>query len=575
MHLDVLLRRQSCVTCPDPPPCNCPSNQVCVLINRDCSTCASIKCITKSASSGSSSSSSSRGALAGAIVGALALFACAVALWYWYRRRLGPVSRENVIPEDIPAAAETVLKRPDPTEKPSTTTPRANNVDRAPEPSPPTQAEETRRRSRSVHTNPFEDQNSIQTAGTEGTNVIPIALVQRDQSLSSATSEAVTALTGPVRPARTPDLDLNVNLEHVNISREGSRRSHTTGISDRESCLSGASFSSEFLNEAPVIVNSGGAVRQVLNTSKAEVVKAPSSTSSWSSGDTLRLPVKLPRPGGSPLAVLSFGPSDMGQSSEQELVSTSNPFSDEHSTTSPTSALHRLPSSESSSPRGPSKVVWKDNRPESVSSQVGSIAEFGNATRVYIGANQGGKGPASPYRTAMGKLVSAGTLGEQQQRAIAHARAQAQLQGDDRRTSSSSAITSASTGLEDFPFVPPSPISNRPARTPPASPLGTNTFTRGPSPTPANQQTSSGQNPSPAPLDPPGRQQLGLSATSELSTTSTGLDSFTFEIGSNEGRAQTESRRPRQRASLDTLAITQDLSSYPLGFDRGGRDGLR
>ena len=58
---------------------------------------------------------------------------------------------------------------------------------------------------------------------------------------------------------------------------------------------------------------------------------------------------------------------------------------------------------------------------------------------------------------------------------------------------------------------------------------------------------------------------------------SNGLGSFPFQIDSGNG-VSTETAEPaatapssfpgRQRASLDTLALTSDLSSYPLGFDR-------
>jgi hypothetical protein len=67
------------------------------------------------------------------------------------------------------------------------------------------------------------------------------------------------------------------------------------------------------------------------------------------------------------------------------------------------------------------------------------------------------------------------------------------------------------------------------------------------------------------------RQTLGLSTGSQLSTASSGLGSFPFQIDSGANRESTappSSIKGRQRASLDTLALTSDLSSYPLGFDR-------
>lgn len=557
--------------------------------------------------------------MAGAVVGSLFLVVAVVAFWLWYRRHLGSgrAREEIVVPKDVPAAAETVLNRPDPTEKPSTPTTQEHDTRGFPTSTTTGDGAGARRfstASRSVHTNPFEDQSSIQTAGTEGTNVIPIALVPRDQSITSTSSPSETLTVpsaGPMRPVRSPDL--NLNLEHVNVSRESFRppyaHSQRSGVSamSRDSYMSGASFSSEILNEAPVIVNSQGAVRQVLNTSKAEVMKAPSSVPSTpNTTDSLRVSSRIIRPGGSPLAVTSFGPSDMVKEGdeEQEVTVPANPFSDEHSpssggiptppttvTSGQSSSPAEPPSPDDSAqlPEGPNRP-WSDSRPSSVITQAGSIAEFGNATRVYVGPARAGKIPISPYKTAMGRLVSPqsgtrlATLGDQQQIALAHAQAQAQLQGfekGNKRVSSSSVLTSASTGadsiLESFPFVPPSPISNRPIRTPPASPLAKNTFTAGASPTTTPTPEI---NAPPSPLDPPSRQQLGMSTASQLSTASNGLGSFTFQIESENGtergsRAESSAfGRPRQRASLDTLAITQDLSSYPLGFDRDARDSF-
>jgi hypothetical protein len=71
---------------------------------------------------------------------------------------------------------------------------------------------------------------------------------------------------------------------------------------------------------------------------------------------------------------------------------------------------------------------------------------------------------------------------------------------------------------------------------------------------------------------PPDRRLLGLSTASQISTASSGLGSFPFQIdpgsGSDTAGAPPSAFHGRQRASLDTLALTTDLSSYPLGFDR-------
>jgi hypothetical protein len=624
MHVNALYRRQqSCISCPDPPPCNCTANQDCFQINRDCHTCASVKCVARPGPSDHSSGNTSKGALIGAVVGSLILVAGAIALWYWYRRReVAPKSSEKVVVQnDIPAAAETVLNRPDPTEKPST--PINPELDTAGGlPASAGDGEGARRfsnSSRSVHTNPFDDQQSIQTAGTGGSNVIPIALVPRDKSIASSTSESSDMSTVPshghMRPARSP----NLNLDHVNVSRESlrtpyaeSRRSQISAVSSRNSYMSDTSFASELLNEAPVIVNSQGAVRQVLNTSKAEVMKTPSSvTSSRSSADTLRVPGRTTRTVGSPLASASFGPSDLSSDSSdressdrRDVTVSANPFGDEHSPSNgePPASAKTIGQPSPREPAAPSGSDWtpetpnppwtreNDSRPSSTITQAGSIAEFGNATRVYVGPARAGKA-ISPYKTAMGRLISPqsgarlGTLEQQQKLALAHAQAQAQMQGFEKggkRVSASSVLTSASAGadsiLESFPFVPPSPISNRPIRTPPASPLAKSTFTGGSSPTAISQPLTSEVNAVPS-LDPSNRQQQGLSTGSQLSTASNGLGSFTFQIDSGNnteiGSRASAFGRPRQRASLDTLAITQDLSSYPLGFDRDASDGFR
>jgi hypothetical protein len=131
--------------------------------------------------------------------------------------------------------------------------------------------------------------------------------------------------------------------------------------------------------------------------------------------------------------------------------------------------------------------------------------------------------------------------------------------------------------LESFTFVPPSPISNRPLRTPPRSPLV--------------QETHHVQDP-PAPvqddgvLEPPNRRVLGMSTGSQLSSMSTGLGSFPFQIDHGSEGNQTEDPagvpfsgqfidKDEMRASLDTLALTRDLtSSYPSGFNRQPKESF-
>jgi hypothetical protein len=65
---------------------------------------------------------------------------------------------------------------------------------------------------------------------------------------------------------------------------------------------------------------------------------------------------------------------------------------------------------------------------------------------------------------------------------------------------------------------------------------------------------------------------------------STGLGSFPFQIDHGGDGSQDEEPPvgvlsnvkidAKQRASLDTLALTKDLASYPLGFDRQSKESF-
>lgn len=387
--------------------------------------------------------------------------------------------------------------------------------------------------------------------------------------------------------------------------------------------MSGASYSSDFLNEAPMIMTpTKGAVRQVLGVVKAEVISAGSLPAGNSSGESSLRPPAYSRPNtkSSPLASTSFGPSDVVKEADESEY-TSDPFSDENRSTRTSYGTSGPPTSNylsSSQNRDSTNSDWiaksphqpwarskDESRPSSMSTQAGSVVDIATAARVNVGLN-GPKTPgsANSYRTTMGRLVTPpnpvpGTLQEQQQRALAHAQAQAQAQGLDRRRISGSSVVSATSTradsiLESFPFVPPSPISDRPIRSPPVSPLGKQSFTSSSTTTsPLHQHTFVVAPPSPlthqsfsadstrtefttsdghldpgrpAPLN---RRTLGLSTGSQFSTASSGLGSFPFQIESEEQPPlPTKSIANRHRASLDTLALTSDLSSYPLGFDR-------
>ena len=387
--------------------------------------------------------------------------------------------------------------------------------------------------------------------------------------------------------------------------------------------MSSASYSSDFLNEAPMIMTpTKGAVRQVVGVVKAEVISAGSLNSTSGSSDSLKPPAYTRPIAKSPLSSTSFGPNDMVKEVD-EGQETADPFGDENISTCASEAASSPPSTVASGllstqparesaasnwvpdePNLPWSRTSDQDRPSSMSTQAGSIIDIASATRVNVGLNGlRTPGSANLYRTTMGRLVtppanSVGTLQEQQQRALAHAQAQAQAQGLDRRISSSSVLSATSTRadsiLESFPFVPPSPISDRPIRSPPVSPLAQQSFTNGsnsphqqhtfviapPSPlthqsfsteptkTPFKSQEGNTDESLSAPLD---RRTLGLSTGSQLSTASSGLGSFPFQIESeptgNHGPPPTVFNG-RRRASLDTLALTSDLSAYPLAFDR-------
>ncbi|GAW05308.1 hypothetical protein LENED_007155 [Lentinula edodes] len=587
MHINALLGgRDDCVNDCDVPSCSCATDQTCVFINKSCTQCAFYECQDNPQPSSTSSKGISAGAVAGAVVGSLVFLAIVFVLFFWYRR--SPRFRSTaptVEVKDVPASADDVLNRPDPMEKhhSSTSAPATElntvrvystssntTIDLDPESqSSSNHTTGTNTQRTSMRSNPFEDNHSIQTTGTEGTNVIPIALVTPDSLHHSAvSSETETSRSpSPMRPARTPEIDLN--LDHINVSHDSlkqignyptSTRSDVSAMS-RNSYMSSASYSSDFLNEAPMIMTPNkGAVRQVLGVVKAEMVNAPGH--SPTSAEGLKPSASTSKPAvRSPLAASSFGPADLNF--DAASVSTSeeggNPFSDRHSTRT---TLASSPAASHTTFGEPSPAFNTVALPVQLSRESGVLT------------------PRT--RTTMGKLVNPSTatteldtFEEQQQRALAHAQAQAQAQGgvQSRRISASSAMSAtADSILESFPFVPPSPISNRPARSPPLSPLAQQAFNVSP-PSPMSSQNFQAT-PFDSKLDSnavvptPNRKTLGLSTGSQLSTVSTGLGSFPFQIDTGNSRDSTapSAFSGRQRASLDTLAITMSQFPFHVGL---------
>ncbi|OBZ70098.1 hypothetical protein A0H81_09790 [Grifola frondosa] len=576
-----LLSRQNqtgsdgCLICSDATPaCSCPSSQ-CVIINRDCNTCSYAKCIANADTASSSSGGTSKGAVAGAVIACVLVLGGIIA-FILYRRRLRQrhTAMNGETKTDVPARAEDVLNRPDPNEKPE---PVANNVRVY-----PVQCYTDRPRA----------------SGSVGSASSAASTSAQSHGAATMPTQATMGSSGPARPPRSDELILN---DRVNVSSDSLQRgyadSQRSGLTapNRMSYMSTGSYASDFLNEAPVIVTpTRGIVKQVVGVVKAEVVRA----------DGLLRANTTSRPARSPLAASSFGPSDVMHETEeeQEVIMRGNPFGDENSPY-PSSSLQKSPTpsattfgsplpSSGSAYTGPDpewlqqdpRFLYGDtssngSRPSSLHTQASAImADIGSAKRVHLGLDQLGAGvphtplsaslstPRSPYRMTSAKLITppSGALEQQQARAL-------QDLDPSARMSMSSVISSTSTRadsiLESFPFVPPSPISNRPIRTPPRSPLAQQSFAQG-----YAHQDEAHDLPA-----PPDRKMLGMSIASQASTLSNGLGSFPFQIDSGSGAEPAvppsaygngNGITTRKRASLDTLALTSDLSSYPLGFDK-------
>ncbi|KZT37668.1 hypothetical protein SISSUDRAFT_1129470 [Sistotremastrum suecicum HHB10207 ss-3] len=608
----MLLDARGCVTCENPAPCNCSPSQTCVQTSRNCQVCAINTCVAKSASS---SHGISNGALAGGIVGAI-IFLGLVSAFLWYlhvrsRRRHAAEAQPEVKP-DIPAPAETVLSRPDPIEKPrpqsgtvrmySSNSHTTINLD--PESSlsdEPAAANPSRTLASSgvePH-NPFMDQQSIQTTNTQSTNVIPIALVPSGTLTSPASpghsSHSHSPLPSPPpRPVRSPDLNLRMddrrspvgdrgilNLEHVNVSEDSfklqpprlrgaaSTRSNMTGMSANSS-VSYMTNASDLLNgEAPMIMTpERGAFRQVLGTTKPQFVEVPASSSAdgfspLPSSHLSPMPssrfsrVALNR---SPLAQSAFTPTDI----EMDVQAERSPFDDSHQMANGSRRGSQATSTpddislRSTTTYGGRAGDWasphSDNRSRD---SIGTIsASIGNARRVNVGAG------SNATRTASGLLTptsveSAGPAPKLHKRGMSYA---------------SEASSRADSILEAFPFVPPSPISS----IPPRSPLSQQSFRSGNSGTPTaarfkTSPPSSFRSEEQQPRQLTDRRAQAVSGFSQASTMSSGLEQFPFQLDINSARESQPPLPQRDtRASLDTLALSRDLSAFPLALNGEG-----
>ena len=540
-------------------------------------------------------------------MGALAFLALAIGLFLWWRHRhAAPVEPAAPEVKDIPAPADTVLNRPDPTEKvvsapntlasvPAEPVVRVYGNSNSTIDLDPTSRPALPRRD-SAQSNPFGDGHSIQTTstGSQSTNVIPIAFVPPPASFPSGS-------TSPLHTHRMPGIDLN--MDHMNLSAESvpanlSDRSGVSVMADDQSYITNASYASDVLMEVPTIITG----RQVASAAKAAVV--PASTRSLTSRPSIR----------SPLAASPFGPQDVLRESDEDhpLPVPVDPFADGRSPAFRSSmATQGSSHAHADWNTTPLEQPWHSgfdfndpDRPLSTYTQAASVigADIMDATRVHLGfaqptsaallpntpmASSVGSAPRALVRVASGRLVQTSTPGSaspferQQERALANVQGQVQQLEKGRTLSQRMSMSTMASGvsgradsiLESFTFVPPSPISNRPLRTPPRSPLAQETpsVSSRPSPFPVNDDGD---------LEPPNRQILGMSTGSQFSSISTGLGSFPFQIDhGNDGGPSGElsagsSTVGKERASLDTLVLTKDLTSYPLGFDRESKDSF-
>ena len=607
------LHLRDCVKCPAQfPTCPaCPSGQSCELrlkyvvcsiirfiahlrfaFSSTCEQCAAAVCVVPAHSD---NPGPNVGAIAGGAVGGVVVLLAIIAAVVWYRRRqrqstLLAKKRATVDSKDVVARAETVLNRPDPTEKPA-----AQQEEQQQQQSPQvSHSDSATIKVTPVAENPFSDQASINTASDRATNVIPIAYVPPSSSSaltsitdtttsSSKTPSSVAASTitpptrpvstqtgqsGPIRPQRGPEIEdmrLNVSrpvsetpsdLSSLAPPKKPYAPSTASGISGISSRASTMSASSSILNEAPQIVTPMQAnFRQVLGVQKAEVIQLSSSTPS-SPGLSVRTSRTTQTASSrSPLGRMAFSAEDIEEETETKALG--NPFAD------PT----RLQPPSPTSPATFGSLVEgeDDSRPNSIISSNGTIiANIGSATRVQMLKPSAGRSLLSSAGTSSTSPITSPRSPDFRTAGQLSPPAQGVPRSFDddasRRISQSTVATSHRTStadsiLEAFPFVPPSPISMHHTSNPP-TPLAQRGFA-------AQQEHMDHEQ-----LTPPNRQMLGMSVMSATSTASSGLGGYSFQFG-EPSPALPPSPAPgrNERASLDTLALSRDLEAFPLPYD--------
>lgn len=549
---------------------------------RTCDTCGDTICHDNISSS--HSSGVSKGALAGAVIAILAFIAIVLAVIWRYQKRAKSKraleARALEPKDDVPASAAAVLSRPDPVEKPRTPVPghvrvfsgHSDTTINLHSSSARTQDNDTQsdrpstNASSPIH-NPFADDGSLRSASEQGSSMIPITVLPYGsvQSPSTESSQSqqldprANAISPvPSRPVRSPELNLRIDgshpnappssfdLTHVNISNDSvpivggrpvpSIRSDVSHMSagSHASYLSTGTYATDLFTESPTIVTRQQG--RILGFSKAQVVEVPSSFSS--AGSPLASSHLTPtvsrlsrltssRSIRSPLAQQSFTPADIIEMAEQPETS---PFADTNAERAPLNPLGDELSVRSTGTYGSQASPWAGgDDTDSIAS--GIEASITSAKRVVVGSN--------------GRVASQSSAG-----AVSHASRLA------RNSFTSEASSRADSILEAFPFVPPSPHSTQSFRSAiessnPSAPVVSSSSVAGTT-------------------DLESRRQLGLSTFSQSSTALSGLESFPFQLQIDSGNADSQQKHIPQRtdrASLDTLALSRDLTAFPLAYD--------
>lgn len=535
----------------------------------------------------------------------------------FYRRRENKkeaIARGKALADvkpDIPARADAVLSRPDPhlrhqtgstvsEEKPYQNetelgTVRVYQTETNINLDPTQDAQSTRASARS---NPFTDGDevSIQTASerSQSTNVIPIALVPPgSHSPSNSRSQEQHQNTSPDGIERGLHADYSPNSFRAPYA--SSARSGISGKSFM-TVSSVASF-----DEQPTIMTpQQGVVRQVLEVTQAQVVRVPSNGSSAKGrGNRGGLARSGSRNtiGKSPLNK-SFTPGDIpliptSPATAGHSLNNNNPFNDP--VNKEADRLSNANSARTTDTFGQPQredVAYKeqpinDNQSNrySFDDAYSVKADIVVAERAMINMRTPSlqSGPLSPSFTHS-RATSMRTSGGQ---------TDISEQDYDDRSNRPNSIRSSKTAssrtdsvLSRFPFVPPSPISSLPSRSPGMpgiiSPsLASSTFAKQqaesasrnmlsahrihPPQTPLSTATTRGSFREESdnlvtPLGP------GRSVSTITSSTGSGLRSYPFKFENPDDPLTPGISKGSQRASLDTLAITQDLEAFPLPY---------